>query len=168
MSAEADGPDLIDRLAGIAPASPLALLRRQRPDIRAHMQGAYDALVDPPDPGHVSHAERAAIALRVARIERDETFAAHFRAVLDDAAAHDLIAAVEGAASGTPRLQALLAFTDLVTSTPDRADGQEMARLRGFGLDARDIVAVTQLIAFMTYETRVLAGLRILRQEAAR
>ncbi|MGL4287251.1 MAG: CMD domain-containing protein [Phreatobacter sp.] len=168
MNAEAEGPDLIDRLAGIAQASPLALLRQQRPDIRAHMQGAYDALVNPPDAGHVSHAERAAIALRVARIERDETFAAHFRAVLDAAGAQDLVAAVEGAAPGNPRLDALLAFADLVTSEPDRADGQEMARLRGFGLDARDIVAVTQLVAFMTYETRVLAGLRILKQEAAR
>jgi uncharacterized protein YciW len=166
VSAVTEAFDLMDHLAGATPA--LAALRRQRPDILAHMQGAYDALVDPPDPGGVSHAERAAIGLRVALRERDAGFAAHFRKVLAKAGAGDLAAAAEGSAPATPRLAALLGFADLVTSEPERADGAEMARLRALGLNARDIVAVTQLVAFMTYETRALAGLRALNEEAAR
>jgi CMD domain protein len=168
MSQEAEWPDLIDRLAGIEAGSPLAALRRQRPEVVDHMQGAYDALVDPPDPGHVSHAERAAIALRVAVIERDATFIAHFRTVLSEARASGFIAAAERTATGDSRLEALLAYADLAANEPDRADRAEMDRLRALGLDSRDIVAVTQLVAFMTYEIRVLAGLRILKAEAAR
>lgn len=158
--------DLIDRLAGLEPGSSAFELRRQRPDVLARMQGAYDALFDPPVPGNLTLAERAAVGLRIARAAGDEVFAAHFRERLAGAA--DLIAAAEGPVSGEGRMALILAYADLVAQDPERTDPAAMARLRGLGFDSRDIVALTQLVAFMAYEIRVLAGLRILNQEAGR
>ena len=47
-----------------------------------HEEGAYRELVLPPQPGRVSLAERAALALRGALIEGDAALAAHYRALL--------------------------------------------------------------------------------------
>ncbi|QCK88155.1 CMD domain protein [Phreatobacter aquaticus] len=161
-----DAADLIDRLAGLAPDSPIAGLRRQRPDIVARMQGAYDALFEPPDPGNLTRAERAAIGLRIAASAHDKAFAAHFRAILAAESARDHADAAEGLKPGGERLDMLMAYADLVAEDPERTDPAAMDRLRAIGLTSRDIVALTQLVAFMAYEIRVLAGLRILAEEA--
>ena len=40
-------PDVMDTLAGLAEASPLSALRRQRPDLVKHLQGSDDAIFAP-------------------------------------------------------------------------------------------------------------------------
>ena len=61
----------MDQLAGLAPDSPLALLRRQRPDVVRHLQGSDEAIFAPRDDGGLTVAERAAAALRIAVLLRD-------------------------------------------------------------------------------------------------
>lgn len=165
MTPEPD--DLIEALLGIDPASPLGALRRQRPDILRQTEGAYRALVIPDDPGGVSPAERAALALRVALIERHDALAAHYRALLADRGTPaEQRAAETPAPDGDGRLPTLLRYADLVAQHPARADQAEIDRLSNLGLTPQDVVAVTQLVAFVPFQTRLLAGLRLLQEEA--
>jgi CMD domain protein len=165
----AEYADLVDALLGIAPGSPLALLRDQRAAIRQHSEGAYRELVVPGDPGGVSHAERAALALRVALLGRHEALAAHFRGILQRAGTPAELAAATAfpASTGDDRLSLLLRYADLVAATPERCGQVEIDALTTHGLSPQDIVAVTQLIAFVPYQIRLLAGLRALQQETA-
>lgn len=158
--------DITDSILGLAPDSPIAALRGERADIKADIQGAYDALFHPADPGRISSAERIAMGLRVALLENDAVLAAHFRGEL--AGFPDLVALAEGRGTAPDaRLAVLMAHVDLVTRTPDAAGGAHLVALRAQGFDERDIVASTQLVAFATFHIRVLAGLRLLQEEAA-
>ncbi len=46
-------PDVIDMLAGLAPDSPLALIRDRKPVTRQNAQASYRALFQPADPADV-------------------------------------------------------------------------------------------------------------------
>ncbi len=160
--------DLIETLLGIAPDSTLGALRRRRPEALRHAEGAYRELVLPAEPGRVSHAERAAIAFRVAVAEGDALLAGHFRGLLQAQGADALIAAAEARDGGAaPKLAALLRYADLVGSRPGECTQADIDALSALGLDAQDIVAVTQLVSFVPYQVRLLAGLRALMHEAA-
>jgi CMD domain protein len=164
-------PDLLEDILGIAPGSPLAALRRLRPEALRHSQGAYEELLRPADPGGVSHPERAALALRVALSEGEAALAARYRALLERAGARAEIEAAEelsgaGAAAGE-RLAALLRHADLVALRPEGCGQADIDRLAALGLSPRDVVAVTQLVAFVPYQVRLLAGLRAMQQESA-
>ena len=74
--------DVMDTLAGLSPARALAELRRQRPDVVKHLQGSDDAIFAPADDGGLTRAERAAAALRIATLLRDDALEAHYRARL--------------------------------------------------------------------------------------
>ena len=58
--------DVIDTLAGLAPNSPLALIRDQKPVTREQAQSSYRALFEPAEPGDVTRQERLAVATFVA------------------------------------------------------------------------------------------------------
>ncbi len=167
MTPEPD--DLIEALLGIDPASPLGALRRQRPDILRHSQGAYRELVIPDDPGGITLAERAALALRVALIERHDALAAHFRTLLAARGTPEERRAAETfpAPDDSGRLATLLRYADLVAQHPERTSQAEIDCLSVLGLTPQDIVAVTQLVAFVPYQTRLLAGLRLLQETPA-
>ncbi|MCQ4160791.1 hypothetical protein NON00_12725 [Roseomonas sp. GC11] len=164
-----DIPDLAEHLLGESAASPLGVLRRQRADILKHEEGAYRELVLAPEPGNVSLAERAALALRGALIEGDAALAAHYRALLASHGDASLSALAEcfPAPEGEGRLPVLFRYADMVARTPEACEQADIDRLRGFGLSAQDIVAVTQLVAFIPYQVRLLAGLRQMQQESA-
>jgi uncharacterized protein YciW len=54
-----------------------------------------------------------------------------------------------------------------VTTAPGTALRGHIDTLRAVGLDARDIVALTQIVAFVSYQVRAAAGLALLAQEKA-
>ncbi len=147
--------DIVDTIAEIAETSPLGQLRRQRAEIFRHTQGSHDVLVTPEDPGGVSLQERAAIALLLAEHDRDEALAAHYRTLLD----------AEGGAPEGARWEALRVHAAMLAASPGEATARHLRNLEAVGLSSRDIVAVSQLIAFVSYQTRLLAGLRLLRGE---
>lgn len=153
-----DSGDLIDDLLGIAPDSPVGRLRRRRPEALRHAEGAYRELLLPEDPGGLSLAERAALARRVAEREGDDALAARYGALLD---------AAGGLAEDT-RAAALLRYADRVAATPEATSKADIDGLVALGLSPRDIVAATQLIAFVPYQVRVIAALRAMVQEMPR
>jgi len=157
--------DVMDTLAGLPPGSPLAELRRQRPDVVKHLQGSDNAIFSPQDDGGLTRAERAATALRVATLLRDSALMAHYRArlaALDPSGA--LARTVEGKSSMTePRWDAVLAHVDLVTRGPGSAERRDIDNLLAAGLSSHAVVSLSQLIAYVNFQSRVLAGLRMLR-----
>jgi len=161
--------DVIDAIGGLAPGGRLAALRRQRPDYVKYTQSSHDVLLSPDDPGGLSLVERAAAALRVAVVHDDAALAAHYRARLDAVGGAEVQPLIESLAEAVPasRLSAILHHADLAARAPGRARPTHLEALRAAGLTPRDVVALSQLIAFVSYQARVLAGLRLLHAEGA-
>lgn len=159
-------PDILDQLIGIQPGSPLAELRARRPDVARYTQGSYATLLTPADPAGVSVVERLLIALRVAVLTGSAPLAAHYRQRLVELGTSTAtLEAVEHFPTGAnlaPREVALLRHTDLLTNEPRDASQAALVELQAQGLSARDIVTIGQLIAFLSYQVRVLAGLQLL------
>jgi uncharacterized protein YciW len=155
--------DFVDAAAGLAAGSSVAVLRRQREAFVRYTQGSHDTLIAPTDPAGVSLLERAAAAWRVASIERDDALMAHYRARL-----HQLggdAAAIE-ALTVPPRLAAILRHVSLVAAAPGAATQSDLDALRDAGLGPRDIVAIAQIAAFVSYQARVVVGMRALAEES--
>jgi uncharacterized protein YciW len=149
--------DLLEAIIGVAPGSTLSQLRAQRPDIVRHTQGNYDVLLSPADPGGLSPAERALVAARVAELSGHAGLSRHYRSLL--------------AGRGDPphgnRLDAILQHVTRVTTAPRTALPEHIDALSAVGLDARDIVALTQIVAFVSYQVRAATGLALLAGEKA-
>jgi CMD domain protein len=164
------GQDVIDQLAGIAPGSRLAELRAQRPDVVRYAQGSYEALLEPADLGGVSRREREAVALRVAVLTPSPALVAWHSARLQELAGEELVrAVVEQGAEGaglSAREAAILRHADLLATAPGAATPANVAALKEAGLTPRDIVTISQLIAFVSFQARVLAALRLFAEEA--
>ena len=149
--------DVVDVAVGVTADSAVAVLRRQRPDFVRYTQGSHDVLMAPMDPGGVSLVERAAVALHVASIERDASLVAHYQARLEELGGERPV-----------RLEAILEHVTLVARSPGSATPAGLERLAGIGLSPQDIVVVTQIVAFVSYQARVVAGLRALGAEMGR
>jgi uncharacterized protein YciW len=149
--------DLLEAIIGVAPGSALSQLRAQRPAIVRHTQGSHDVLLSPADPGGLSLAERALVAARVAELSGHVGLAGHYRSLLAD----------RGEPPHSQRQDAILRHVARVTTAPGTALRGHIDTLRAVGLDARDIVALTQIVAFVSYQVRAAAGLALLAQEKA-
>jgi CMD domain protein len=156
--------DVIDQLAGLGADSPVAALRRQKPDLVAFAQGSYAALLEPADPGAVSPIERHAIAYRVGLLTGFESVATRHRDRLRElGASENLLTAIADfpASEGLePRFSAMLTYADRVTSVPGLAESAHIAALHEAGLTATEIVTIAQLIGFLAYQVRTIAVAR--------
>ncbi|MBA3519315.1 MAG: CMD domain protein [Rhizobiales bacterium] len=155
---------MIDRAAGISPGSELAALRRARADNVRLSQASHDAALNPRDCGNISRGERAALACRMARLLKDERLERHYRELLDAAGDAETapVADPDGQTAPDPRLTAIVRHVELVTLTPALATRTDIEQLKSAGLTDRDIVTLSGLIAFVNYQARVAAGLRLL------
>lgn len=144
-------PDLIDRLAGFGPGHPLLDLRARRGEVRFRTQASHDALLSPAHPGALPAAERAAVAARLAALNGDHALSAHYAALAGDTAAR----------------AAVLAHAERVTLSPRESRPVHLAALADAGLDEHAVVALSQLIALVNYQARLLAGLRALNGQGA-
>jgi CMD domain protein len=190
--------DVIDRLAGIGPDSPLDALRNEREEARRNAQKSYEALFAPTIADGVTLKERHAVAAFVAGLHRDAEALAFYR---DALAAHDpdglLAKAVDketarGLMTGpygrypngplnveskfgpdfrvSPstsealgrRLAAALAHAHFLVFHPRDASPGALKALAEAGWSTTDIVTLSQLVAFLTFQIRVAAGLKTL------
>lgn len=159
--------DVIDAALDIAEGSPLDRLRAQRPEVRARTQSSYAALFDAA-PGGLGSLERFAAALRVATVNQSLSLAAHYRARLSTepgglALTHAIDTGTGGAAI-TSRLAAILRHVELLTSRPSEASRADLTTLAAQGLSEADIVTLSQIVAFVAYQVRVVAGLALITE----
>jgi uncharacterized protein YciW len=157
--------DLVIDLAAIEPGSGLAAAVSKRADIFALTQATHDAAITPIDPGGLSHGLRAALACRIARINGDPGLARHFLDVAGKAGASDAerrVAELDFAGDDL-RTSALVRHADLVARDPKSATGKDIAALRESGVPDADIVRLSELVAFVSYQIRLVAGLRLMQ-----
>lgn len=161
--------DVIDSLAGLAPGNPLHALRHQRDKVAAASQGSYDTLFDPALEG-IGLDERLLVALYACRLAGAAEVAAHYRARLQalPADAAQLAAADGGEPEQLPqgRLRAMLVFTRALTRRPVEGDKAAIETLPAAGISTPAVVALSQLIAFISYQLRVIAGLKAMQAAA--
>jgi len=151
-------PDVMDTLAGLADESALAALRRQRPDVVRHLQGSDDAIFAPAHHGGLTRPEREACALRVASLLRDSVLEEHYH--------RRLVALGEMHPLNGTRGECILAHVDRVTMDPADAAKADIDALLTVGLSPHAVVSLSQLIAYVNFQSRVLAGLRMLKGAA--
>jgi len=161
MNEEATATDVMDQLAGLTAGSPLAELRRQRPDVVRHLQGSDNAIFAPRDDGGLSRAERAAAALQVATILCDATLQRHYRTRLNRLDPGKTPEPNPPAV--TDRWSAIRTHVERVTTDPESARKADIDDLLTAGLSPHAVVSLSQLIAYVNFQSRVLAGLRMLR-----
>ncbi|SDI17352.1 peroxidase-related enzyme [Variovorax sp. OV700] len=159
--------DLVEACVPLAAGSAIHAVRHQRDKVVAATQGSYEALVDPALSGPPL-VERLLAAHAIARSAGSVALQAHYRARFDALA--PLSAAQQAAADGAPveslgtdpRLQAVLAFTRTLADRPVEGDREALLKLPAAGLATPEVVALAQLIAFVAYQVRVIAGLQAL------
>lgn len=154
--------DLLGALADLPEAQQRPYAERSQ--VARLAQASYVALLAPSDPGGLSLIERALLALRVAVRNRATALAEVYRARLRSLGAPtaqiDAVAQFPDAASLAPRERALLEHVDLLTTNPRAATPAAIEALTRHGFDATAIVVATQLIAFVNFQVRILAGLQ--------
>ncbi|HEY9064962.1 MAG TPA: peroxidase-related enzyme [Burkholderiaceae bacterium] len=143
--------DVIDTLVPLRAANPLHAVRHQRDKVVAATQGSEDAIFDPALPG-LSLAERLLAAQTVARLSGSTVVEAHYRARLDRLPS--------AAAAQGERLEAMLGFAGMLAERPVEGDRAALLKLPAAGLSTPEVITLAQLIAFVAYQVRVVAGLQ--------
>jgi len=179
-------PDTVDALSGLVPDGATFLLRHHRAKIAHHTQLSEDALFDVSLPD-ISLAERLFAAWYAAALTEVPGVASHYRQqllALGDIEASDAVdkltpkltskltptltsdmRLVEAEAALTAkRLSAIATHTRLLTLHLVRAEPTDLAALAQAGLTTFAIVVLSQLVAFMSYQTRLVAMLSAMRQ----
>ena len=186
-------PDVIDHLVGITQGSRLDALRAQRVQARDNAQTSYLALFHPSEPIDISLVERYAVAVFVAGLHRQPAIQAFYAFGLPrqpDLAPMLEAEIARGATAGPygsypegllsaedkdgpnytaitalgPRLQAALAHAHMLVFHPRDASAPALRRLEAAGWSATGIVTLSQLVAFLSFQIRVIVGLRALAE----
>jgi uncharacterized protein YciW len=155
---------LIEKLAGIAAGSKLGAALKTRAEVLRLSEAAHDAVLVPRDPGGLSHGLRAALAARMCRHVGNAAAAGHYDVFLAHSNAADVaVLAQPGGMSGEPRQDAMARHVDLLTLAPRRATRGDIEALKAAGISEPDIVRLSELAAFVNYQLRVIAGLKLLK-----
>ncbi|MBC7635861.1 MAG: CMD domain protein [Acetobacteraceae bacterium] len=184
-------PDVIDLLVGITAGCHLDGLRAQRVQARDNAQASYLALFHPAEPVDISLVERYAVAVFVAGLHRQPAITAFYRAGLAAQPDLRLMLDAEiarGATAGPyghypagplsaedkdgptftaitdvgPRLAAALAHAHMLVFHPRDASADALRTLEAAAWSATGIVTLSQLVAFLSFQIRVIIGLRAL------
>jgi len=155
---------IVAKASGISAASPLAGAVSLRSDILELTENSHEASLRPNQPGGLSHAERAGLACRIAKLNDDAVLARHYETLFGVGSQALADTGFDG--GGDARMKAIIRHTDLVTMNPKDAKADDVSALRSAGLDDADIVRLSELIAFIAYQITVVAGLRLMAEVA--
>ncbi|WP_122316847.1 CMD domain protein [Pseudomonas cichorii] len=157
------GTDVLDSLLGIAPGTDLYKVRHARDKVVAATQGSHELFFDPGLQDNLSLAERLLVAYYVCRLTPQALLADYYLEQLQAQAVDPaLIAAIDHGAIASldaVRLQAILGFTRTLIESPVEGDRAALQTLQDAGLSSSEIVVLAQLIAFLSYQVRLAAGL---------
>lgn len=149
-------------MAGVTEAGSVTETVRLRSNVFEMTQAAEDAVLRPIDVGRWPHTLRAALAARIARANGEEALAERY---LADAGAFVSLADPSDDGSKGDHA-AVVAFMDKVATQTRDVDAADIATLQAAGVSDADIVRLAELNAFLSYQLRVIAGLRLLQGRA--
>jgi uncharacterized protein YciW len=147
--------DITFAIGGFDGNPALEALRQQVPDIFTQITRYYDAVLAPPEAetGGLTLPERALVAQRTAERIPSPVLARWYAALLSERGG------LARAEVDSPRVQAMLHRVALVNEHPDFTTAEDVQDLFEAGLSQREVIALSQLIAFVHYQARLLAGL---------
>lgn len=156
--------DVIDQAAGLTPDEALYQTRRLRPEFVEGAEACRVSVLTPEDDQGLSADLRIALAQRMAVLNGDAPLQRDYQsqlAALNPSEA--LLALAAGEKVSEEPLATIARHADRVTQQPIEATEQHIRLLEQAGLSNSQIVALSELIAFVNFQTRVAAGLRLMR-----
>ncbi len=152
--------DAIDTALGVHCDDALRRLRAHRPAFVEGAEACRASVLSPDDDLGLSSAVRRAVAHRAAAFAANPALLAGYPAP-DDPALRDL---AHGALPQDPALAALARHTDMIVATPGRASEAHLRDLLAAGYSVPQIIALSELLAQVCYETRIVHGLSLLKE----
>lgn len=150
------------RLSGLTPGGATMGSLTLREKVVEMTEAAEAAALTPKVPGGITHSLRAAIACRAARLNGDKALAEYYYAGVSDPGDSALCDPENSGSSEQTR--AVLYFADKVTVSPRAATEENIADLKAAGVSDPDIVRLCELVAFLAYQYRVIAGLALMEK----
>jgi CMD domain protein len=160
--------DVVNAILGADENSPIVALRNQKPTLVTELQDYYDAifLPDPESAAAFPPADRFVVAVRVASFTGSSAVAEWYADLATSAGveseaisrARDTTVEWDGDSS----LDAAIRHADLLTTRPSDASPASLQALKDAGFSPAGIVSLSQTVAFVSYQLRLIAGLRAL------
>jgi uncharacterized protein YciW len=156
--------DAMDKAAGLSPDDALFNARRFRPEFVQGAELCRLSVLTPANGLGLETTLRVALAHRIAVLNADQALIAEYGSQLAELQpTEQLLALSQGATDLDEPLATIARHVDLITLTPIKAEARDIALLAQAGLDNPQIVALSELIAFVNFQTRVATGLRLMR-----
>ncbi|TXG81126.1 MAG: hypothetical protein E6R14_08125 [Thermomicrobiales bacterium] len=160
--------DVIDAILGDEYSERVLALRAQKPELGTQMQTYYDALFRPSEGSSMAFplADRLLIAIRTASHTGSTSVVDWYSAcAARSGVASGYIQAAKNVDSVWPsgdRLFAAMRHVDLITSRPAESTKADIDALLADGLTPQGIVVLSQVVAYVSYQLRLIAVLRAL------
>lgn len=169
MSRSEQDVDLIDRLLEIDENSMVYAARHFRDEVLVGTQESYDALFS--EELSLPLNVRLLVALYASVLSKAKELTKHYEAQLrDESITRD---ALEEEINGVltddltliedPIVRAILSFTRTLILNPIEGDKNALLALEAAGVSVADCIALAQLIAFLSYQIRLVTGLRAMQ-----
>lgn len=159
--------DAIDAILGEA-GPRVRELRSQKPELADQLQAYYRAVFEPDadSAAALPLADRGVIAVRVASHTGSSAVADWYAGIAESAGADAATIARARDVSrpwteATP-LAAAIRHADMLTTRPVAAQPGHIAALKEAGFTPAGIMSLSQVVAFVAYQVRLIAGLRAL------
>lgn len=157
--------DTLDRILGLTPGSVAYETRHQRTKVVDATQASEQLLLDSPIEG-LPVSDRLLVALLACALTPSpELVAEYAQRLRQQGVAESVIHEVSQGKFNLvsdAQLKEILTFTHTLITDPLKADKQALLKLKSIGLSTAHITALAQLIAFVSYQVRVSAGLKAL------
>jgi uncharacterized protein YciW len=169
---QTDTRDTIDAILGVEAGSAIAELRARKPELAEQLEAYYRSIFSPipESAAQLSVRDRALVAVRVATHTGSTVVAGWYgNLALEHGATRDDLTRAEDLTNvwSTPTaLGAAMRHADLLTTAPSAATAADLQALKESGLTPAGIVSLSQTIAFVSYQLRLIAALRAIGEDA--
>jgi CMD domain protein len=160
--------DVLNSILGIDDDAPIARLRNQKPTLVKELQDYYLSLFEPTTASAKALPvdARYVVAVRVASHTGSTAVVDWYANLASEAgvaeATIEQARDVAGSWSDSTPLASAIRHADLLTTRPADATREDLEALKAAGYSPAGIVSLSQVIAFVSYQLRLAAGLRAL------
>lgn len=165
MTRSQEGADLIDTLLGLDENSMVYAARHFRSEVLVGTQESYEALFS--EALSLPLEVRWLVALYASQLSQSYELTEHYQQQVAQTAVLELwIKAVltdDLTLIQDPLVRAILSFTRTLILNPIEGDKTALLALEASGVSAADCIALAQLIAFLSYQIRLVAGLKAMQ-----
>jgi len=152
-------PDAIDRAAGLVSGDQVFDLRDLRREFVEGCGACQASVLSPEDDLGLNPEWRAAIARRAAALSGNPALVAEYPAPTCEA----LRMLAEGREPDEPKLRAVARHADMIVLAPADARPEHLQNLAAAGLSVPQIIALSELLAFISFQIQVAHGLSLLK-----